>query len=952
MPHKSAMSDKKPAEESIHESERKYRLLAENVQDVVWTADLNGNITYISPSVEAQTGYLPEEYCSQPLANFLTPESAARVAEVMKGQLLRPLEQRDKSVILELRERKKSGDYIDIEANASWLRDANGNPVGFVGVTRDITTRKQAERELRESEERFRAFVSLASEGIVVHENGMIIDANQAAADLMGFPSPESLIGKHGLDDLPITPESKIALRPHLSNAATESVNAEITRQDGTHVRALVRGRAVALRGRFVRIVSLLDITDRYETELALRDSEAKFRTIGMSAPDAMILINDDGLVEYWNPAAERTFGYTASEMQGMDVHSKLLPESYATRFQTAFRKFQETGAGDAIGRLVELTAKRKDGSEFPIEIAVNPILIHEKYWASAIIRDITDRKHAEEERALNARRLAALLELNQMSSVSLHDLIHFALEEAVKLTGSTIGYIAFANEDESILKLYAWSAKALAECAIIDKPILYPVISTGLWGEAVRQRRPIITNNYAADNPWKKGIPEGHVTVLRHMNVPIFDGNRIVVVAGVGNKPTEYDVGDVRQLTLLMEGMWRIVSHRQAEKERKSLQDQLAQASKMEAIGRLAGGVAHDFNNLLTTILGYSEMIQSQLSDGAPFRSEVDEIRKAGERAASLTQQLLAFSRKQVITPRVIDLNATVKEARKMLERLIGENIHLVFDLAPNLGCIRVDPHQIDQVLLNLAVNSRDAMLHGGTLTISTANTEFDSLPHSHLEISPGSYIVLSVADTGVGMDEKTKAQAFEPFFSTKEKGKGTGLGLAMVYGIVKQNGGAVSVYSEPGMGTVFRVYIPRVDETPTPGDTSPPSASPTGKETILLAEDNDMVRHLAQRIINRLGYTVIEACDAKDAIRIGMEYSAPIHLLLSDVIMPGMNGIDLYDRLQKVRPGMKVLFMSGYAEDAVVRQDVLPAGTEFIQKPFNAKDLANRIRQALDKS
>jgi PAS domain S-box-containing protein len=816
------MSKKKSSEATARESKLKYDLLAQNIRDVVWTLDLNGRITYVSPSVTAITGYSPEEYYARTLDQFLEPESAAQVVAALQDQLSKPPQERSESFIMDLREKSKNGPPVDIEVNASWMYDSGGAPSGIVGVSRNITARKRAEQELRESEERFRAFVLLSTEGILIHENGVIVDANQAAADLAGFPNPESLIGKHGVDDIPFTPVSRKVLRSYLDSSLSESKDVEILRQDGTLIPLSVRGRATTFRGRPVGIVSLLDVTDR---------------------------------------------------------------------------------------------------------------------------------KNAEEERILNAWRLSALLELNQMSDASIHDLTHFAMEEAVNLTGSSIGYIAFASQDESVLTMYAWSEAAMAECTIDNKPRVYPVNSTGLWGEAVRQRRPIITNNYAAANPWKKGIPEGHVHILRHLNVPVFDRDRIVIVAGVGNKPEDYDEGDVRQLTLLMEGMWRIVTQRRAEEEKEKLQEQLAQAAKMEAVGRLAGGVAHDFNNLLTTILGYSEMILSQLNEEDPLYLEAEEIHKAGERAASLTQQLLAFSRKQVIKPRIVDLNEAVKEARKMLDRLIGENIKLVLDLEPDLGRVKVDPHQVDQVLLNLAVNARDAMPDGGTLTIATGNITFDKgslSPHS--EIVPGSYSVLSVTDTGMGMNDEIKSRLFEPFFSTKENGKGTGLGLAMVYGIAKQNGGSVSVHSEQGLGTVFRLYLPSTDDKPAASVIPLRIASPTGNETVLLVEDDDMVRRLAQRVLTHLGYEVLQAYDIEDAIRICEEYPTPIHLLLTDVIMPGMNGVELYDQLRTTRTGIKALFMSGYAEDVVVRHGVLPEGTEFIQKPFNMEDLASRVRQTLD--
>jgi PAS domain S-box-containing protein len=946
------MGEKKFTEEIVGEIGWEHRALTEILRDVVWTMGLDGRFTYVSPAITAQTGYKPEEYLSLSVFEVLAPESARYVSELVREQLSLPAGQRVESILLELQQKRKTGAVVDIEVNASWIYDSAGNPAGMIGVTRDISARKQAEAALRESEERFRAFFSLSSEGIVLHENGVIVDANQAAAAMFGFPNPEALIGRQALNDIPFSPETKQALAAQINHPQLEVRDGEILRPDGKRVRVLIRGGTTMLRGHPVRIASLVDVTDLYDAEQALRDSESKFRTIGISAPDALILINDEGLVEYWNPAAERMFGYTAMEMQGIRVHDKIMPEAFRPRFEKAFRIFREIGAGEAIGKVIELTAKRKDGSEFPIEIAVNPISMKGRYWSSAIIRDITERRRTEEERALNARRTSVLLELNQMTSASIHDLTHFAMEEAVRLTGSAIGYVAFTNEEETVLTMYSWSKAAMEGCAIEKKPVQYSVDTTGLWGEAVRQRRPVITNNYAADNPWKKGLPEGHVPIVRHMNVPIFDGDHIVLVAGVGNKPEDYDEGDVRHLTLLMEGMWRIVHQRQAEEERKLLQEQLAQASKMEAVGQLAGGVAHDFNNLLTTILGYSEMILEQLAKDSPVRAEVEEISKAGARAASLTQQLLAFSRKQVIMPRPIDLNETVKEARNMLERLIGENIRLVLSLDPDPGRVKADPHQIDQVLLNLAVNARDAMPDGGVLTVATANVAVEK-DHAvaRSEIVPGNYVVLSVADTGIGMDKETRARIFEPFFSTKEFGKGTGLGLATVYGIAKQNGGTVLVDSEPGRGSVFRIYLPRLYTAGAAvNPASARTASPTGNETILLVEDDAMVQRLAQKMLNHLGYEVLPAQDTEDAVRICETHPRPIHLLLTDVIMPRMNGVELYSQLQTLRPGMKALFMSGYAEDVVARKGVLPEGTEFIHKPFDMENLALRIRQTLE--
>lgn len=769
------------SEARLRESEHKYRLLAENVLDVVWTMDLEGRFTYISPSVTAQTGYLPEDYYRLPLHEALTPESASRVVAVLHQQLSRPPGLRTESVILELQEKTKSGGILDVEVHASWIRGKQGTPLGIIGVTRNITERKRAEQALRESEERYRILSSLATEGIAIHENGIIMDANQAFAQIVGVCNPEILIGKNGMDCIPFAEESRPALREWLAGDRSDPCEAAVLYPDGRTARLLIRARSATFRGRPVRIISTLDITDRHAAMEALRVSEAKFRTVGTSAPDALILINDAGLAEYWNPAAERMFGFSAAEMQGTNVHRKILPAGILDRYEPAFRVFQNTGRGDALGNIVELVGKRKDGSEFPVEITVNAIPVMDKYWAAAVIRDITDKKRAEEERL--------------------------------------------------------------------------------------------------------------------------------------------------------------------------TLQEQLTQALKMEAVGRLAGGVAHDFNNLLTTILGYSELVLSRLPQEDPLRVELREIRKAGERAASLTQQLLAFSRKQIVQPRIVDINAVVHEAQHMLGRLIGENIRILYNLAPDLGRVKIDPHQIDQVLLNLAVNARDAMPLGGTLTISTSNTRLsaEDIPASS-GAPPGAYIMLSVADTGVGMSAETRSRLFEPFFTTKDKGKGTGLGLAMIYGIAKQNGGTICVHSEPGRGSEFRFYLPPTSDAAEATGPEAPAATPTGVETVLLVEDEAMVRRLTQRMLLRLGYHVLEADGINEAIRICTEHSEPIHLLLTDIVMPGMSGIELYTSLREIRAEMTALFMSGYSEDAILRHGILVEGTEFIQKPFTMDALAHRLRKALE--
>ncbi|HET8655074.1 MAG TPA: ATP-binding protein [Longimicrobiaceae bacterium] len=384
---------------------------------------------------------------------------------------------------------------------------------------------------------------------------------------------------------------------------------------------------------------------------------------------------------------------------------------------------------------------------------------------------------------------------------------------------------------------------------------------------------------------------------------------------------------------------------------DRKALEVQLAQSQKMEAVGRLAGGVAHDFNNLLTAIKGHLEFLLEDLPAGSESRADAEGIGDAADRAASLTRQLLAFSRRQVLQPRVIDLNQTVQEMEKMLRRVIGEDVDLSTRIEPALGHVQADPGQLSQVLLNLAVNARDAMPRGGQLTIETANVELDDeYARGKVHVESGRYVMLAVSDTGVGMDAETQARIFEPFFTTKEQGKGTGLGLSTVYGIVEQSGGHVWVYSEPGHGTAFKVYLPRVD-APVSLDTALIGAPATGRETVLLAEDDRAVRVLARRALEHAGYQVLEADGGEEALRIADAHAGTIHLLLSDVVMPGLGGRELAERLQGRRPGIAVLFMSGYTDDAILRHGMLAEGTPFLEKPFTPGGLCEKVRGVLDR-
>lgn len=383
-----------------------------------------------------------------------------------------------------------------------------------------------------------------------------------------------------------------------------------------------------------------------------------------------------------------------------------------------------------------------------------------------------------------------------------------------------------------------------------------------------------------------------------------------------------------------------------------KRLEAQFQQAQKMEAVGRLAGGVAHDFNNLLTSIMGYADLMLMDLAEDDPFRKDLEQIKGGAQRSALLTRQLMAFSRKQILQPVVLDLNELIRGFVKMLERLIGEDVGLKAVLVSGLRQVKADQGQMEQVIMNLVINARDAMPGGGKLTIETANADLDAdyTKEHGVSLKPGPYVTLGVSDTGMGMETETQSLIFEPFFTTKEKGKGTGLGLSTVYGIVKQSGGYIRVYSEPGQGTTFKIYLPAVEGEAARLQKEQTSDDLTGSETILIVEDDDALRNLGRKILELQGYKILDAENGIEALKVSEEYEGQIHLMLTDVVMPKMGGRELEERLHPVRPEMKVVYMSGYPDETIVHHGVVKPGIEFLQKPLGSESLKRKIREVLD--
>src|SRR5437016_554922 len=621
------------------------------------------------------------------------------------------------------------------------------------------------------------------------------------------------------------------------------------------------------------------------------------FHALVEHSSDAVALLDETGAITYVSQAATRLLGYGVPELTGTNALGFLHPDDLALTERLCRQLLDQPGTPIRT----ELRARHKDGSYHLVEaVAVNRLDDPAVGAVVANWRDITERLRAEQALRNSEQSYRSLVD-------GVRDVI-FALSPGGEVTSLNPAF-----EEMTGFPPAEWVGRPFeAFVHPDDVPLALDLFGRVLQGEP----RPTIQ--------FRILTRAGTYRVAEFSATAQLRDGRLTGILGIGRDVTE----------------------------RLGLEQQLRQAQKMEAVGRLAGGIAHDFNNILTAITGHADLLLEDLGHHDPRRTDVDEIRRSAERAAGLTRQLLAFSRQQVLQPKVVDLNALVLDMDKLLRRLIGEDVELATVLDPTLGHVTADPGQLEQVIVNLAVNARDAMPQGGKLTLETCNIDLDSsYTLEHSLVKPGPYVQLTVSDSGIGMDEETQAHAFEPFFTTKPRGQGTGLGLAMVYGTVKQSGGFIWVYSEPGQGATFKIYLPRVDapvESMAPP--APVERPPRGSETVLLAEDEPAVRAIAQQALERQGYTVLAAPSGADALALAAQHGATIHLLLTDVVMPGMSGRDLADRLTAPRPGIRVLSISGYTDNAIVRHGMLEPGLAYLQKPFRPDALVRKVRDVLD--
>ena len=678
-----------------------------------------------------------------------------------------------------------------------------------------------------------------------------------------------------------------------------------------------------------------------------LRNSEERFRQIAENISELFYMMDAaSGEVLYVSPACERIWGQSQAHVRSRPTAwmDAIHPED-RQRVGDAFLEKRDMGDFDETFRV-----RRPDGQVRWARSRAYPIRDKEGriYRYAGIASDITDLKVAQdaliEKAALAA--LAAEVGNAHTNDGSLREILQLCTEAIVRHLGAAFARVWTLDAATNMLELQA-SAGLYTHLDGAHSRVPVGQFKIGLIAQ---ERRPHLTNDVLNDPKVSDPDWARRESMVAFAGYPLMVQDDLVgVMAMFARTPlTQYSLDGLRNVanTIALG-----IKRKLAEETQAGLEKQLRQAQKMEAVGSLAGGVAHDFNNLLTAILGYGNLLLTRPGEDDQGRRHIQEILNAGERAAALTNQLLVFSRKQILQPRVLSLNDLATNLERMLRRLIGEDVALSTCLEENLGQVRADPGQIEQVIMNLVINARDAMPDGGRLAIETANVTLgEDHARGHPEAKPGRYVMLAVTDTGTGMDAETQARIFEPFFTTKEVGKGTGLGLATVYGIIKQGGGHIVVCSEPGHGSVFRIYIPRIEQLAEIATLAPAAPIPRGTETILLVEDEAGVRGLARLLLEAQGYAVIEAPGVAAALAAAGTHATTIQLVLTDIIMPEMSGPELSRRLARVCPSARVLFMSGYTGETIARHGVLEPGIAFLQKPFTPADLARKVREVLD--
>ncbi len=924
------MSLYKQTREALQKSEEKYRNILENMAETYLETDLKGNFVFFNDSLCHVLGYSRGELQGASYKRISPPASLKKIFtdfhEIYRTGKSKTFS--DHEFVT------KDGSTIYMDMSFSLLRSPAGDAIGFCGLGRDVTTEVKNRRKIEESERHLRIITQNIRDVIWT----MDFDLNytymsSSVFQLLGFTLDE--VYKMPLRSVLPTERYK-KLQKMLTEQMTEYQNGNIREslktttfempmmcKDGKIIWVEISANFnLDENGKPFEIVGVTrDISERKKAAEHLLESEKRYRTITENVNDIVWIVDLNLQLSYASPSNATLTGFTPEEVTKNPLHHFLVPQSYAHAAEVLAEELEIENSTAPVdlnrSRTLEIEVFNRLGKNIWLEVGAtfNRDANGKATEILAVGRNITQRRMMEEALADSEQRYRLIVEniheIIWTTDLNLH--YSYVSPSCFPVTGYSQDEIKKIPLDQ----LLTPSSLLLAQNTIMEE------LNRELTGEPFDPHRSktIEQELYA-----KNGS-----TVWLEVTAIFIRNDR--------GKPAG----------LLMAG--RDISERKkAEAEKHNLEDQLNQAQKMETIGRLAGGVAHDFNNMLSVILGYVDLAKLRLAKQHPVLKDIAEIEKAAVRSRDITTQLLAFSRKQIIEPRIIDLNEMVTHTQKALTRLIGEDVELKVFFGRNLWSIKFDPSQIEQILINLAVNARDAMPNGGKLTIETANTVIDPLYcESHIDFIPGDYVQLTVSDNGTGMDKEILKHIFEPFFTTKEAGKGTGLGLATVYGIVRQNEGFINVYSEPGYGSTFSIYLPRTTEVNEVKEEPEEDYEFSGKGNILLVEDDAMVLQIAKGMLESMGFTVTAVNAPAEAVVIYEKQDVLFDLVITDVIMPAMSGKDLRNKLQAIKPDTKFLFMSGYTADVIAHHGVLEKGVHFLQKPFTLKSLAGKVVEAL---
>ena len=890
------ISEKLAARKALDESEERFFLMVENSPAGILLLDAQGRIIYSNKRFTEISGYPTIdllhrdflEILGHPHAPLSSPSTSKKEGKNLIPQLS------------EFQITTRSGDVRILEMRSAVIRTSGGKENTILQLL-DVTEQRKLEQEIFKERELIHALMNNTPDMIYFKDaQSRFTRINKAFAEALGLSSPEEAVGRTVKDFFEPEQANELMGDDHHIIRNKQPVIGRIDFvKFPSGKTAWVSSTKAPILDKNQNVIGLVgisrDITDQIEMREALRQSEEMYRGLIEQSNDAIYLLYEEKFVMI-NKRFTEMFGYTPEEVRapGFNFMALVSPKSYPI-IEARIRKYQ---MGEELDSIYEFTALTKDNREIEVEVSVSYVKYKEGVATQGIIRDISERKKAETQ----LMRLAQVIE---------------QASEAVIITDIS-GSIEYVNPAFEKITGYRF------EEVLGQNP---RILKSGKHDEAFYQN---LWDTITSGAVWRgKFINKKKDGSLYYEEAAIFpitdDKGKIINFAAVKHDITSQHL----------------------------LEEQFQQAQKMEAVGKLAGGIAHDFNNLLTVINGYCDLLLYRIKPGEPFYNEISQIQKAGERAAALTSQLLAFSRKQLIQPKILNINQVVHNTEKMFKRIIGEDIQVVLHLKPDVHNIKIDPGQLDQVIMNLIVNARDAMPNGGILTIETDNVVIDqSFVQTHLGATPGLYVRLTISDTGIGMDEETQSHIFEPFFTTKGRDKGTGLGLSTVYGIVKQNNGYILVESAPGEGTTFRIYFPAETREETASESHVQATFKGNGETILLIEDEEEVRALAQKILSENNYQVLLASDGESALKIIEEYSRTIHLVLTDVVMPGRSGPEVARAIQEKRPGTKVVYMSGYTDDSILPHGILAENTRLIQKPFGSLELLRTIREALEES